>query len=80
MQNPYERASRPRPVRYVIRRKAATRAELLAGGGTTAIAAWQANRRSTGGDVNPHAIRFTAARLLLEHAWPADRQPSLLCA
>ena len=49
------------------------------GGGTTAVAAWLANRRFTGGDVNPHAIRFTAARLLAEHAWPADRQPSLLC-
>jgi hypothetical protein len=49
------------------------------GGGTTAIACWQAGRRFTGGDVNPHAVRFTAARLLSEHAWPAERQPSLLC-
>jgi len=48
------------------------------GGGTTAIACWQTNRRFTGGDVNPYAIRFTAARLLVEHAWPAERQPSLL--
>ena len=47
------------------------------GGGTTAIACWQTARRFTGGDVNPHAVRFTAARLLAEHAWPADRQPSL---
>jgi DNA modification methylase len=47
------------------------------GGGTTAIACWQTDRRFTGGDVNPHAIRFTAARLLAEYAWPADRQPSL---
>ena len=30
-------------------------------------------------DLNPHAIRFTAARLLAEPAWPAKRQPSLLC-
>ena len=50
------------------------------GGGTTAIACWQTRRRFTGGDLNPHAIRFTAARLLSEHAWPADRQPSLLSA
>ena len=35
---------------------------------------------SASGDLNPHAIRFTAARLLSEHAWPADRQPSLLSA
>jgi DNA modification methylase len=50
------------------------------GGGTTAIACWQTGRQFTGGDLNPHAIRFTAARLLSEHAWPADRQPSLLPA
>ena len=49
------------------------------GGGTTAIACWATRRRFTGGDVNPHALRFTAARLLAEHAWPAERQPSLLC-
>jgi DNA modification methylase len=48
------------------------------GGGTTAIACWQTNRRFTGGDVNPHAVRFTAARLLAEHAWPAERQLTLL--
>ena len=28
------------------------------------------------GDVNPDAIRFTAARLLSEQAWPRERQPS----
>jgi hypothetical protein len=32
----------------------------------------------TGGDVNPSAVRFTAARLLAEHAWPAERQLTLL--
>ena len=47
------------------------------GGGTTAIACWQAGRRFTGGDLNPAALRFTAARLLAEHAWAADRQPTL---
>jgi len=47
------------------------------GGGTTAVACWQTRRRFTGGDINPAALRFTAARLLDEHAWPADKQPSL---
>jgi DNA modification methylase len=47
------------------------------GGGTTAIACWQTGRRFTGGDVNPGAISFTAARLLAEHAWPASQQPAL---
>ena len=50
------------------------------GGGTTAVACWLTDRRFTGADLNPHGIRFTAARLLAEHAWPADRQPSLLSA
>ena len=30
-----------------------------------------------GGDLNQAALDFTAARLLDEHAWPADRQPGL---
>jgi DNA modification methylase len=47
------------------------------GGGTTAIAAHRTRRRFTGGDRNPHALRFTAARLLREHVWPAARQPAL---
>lgn len=47
------------------------------GGGTTAVACWQAGRRFTGGDLNPGAIRFSAARLLAEHAWPDDLQPAL---
>jgi hypothetical protein len=34
-------------------------------------------RRFTGGDLNPHALRFSAARLLAEHAWPDYRQPAL---
>jgi hypothetical protein len=34
-------------------------------------------RRFTGGDLNPLAVNFTAARLLAEHAWPAQRQPQL---
>ena len=47
------------------------------GGGTTAIACWLAGRRFTGGDVNPGAIQFTAARLLDEHAWPGEQAPAL---
>jgi len=47
------------------------------GGGTTAVACWRSGRRFVGGDVNPAAIRFSAARLLAEEAWPADRQPGL---
>jgi DNA methylase len=31
------------------------------GGGTTAVACWRAGRRFTGGDLNPHALRFSAA-------------------
>ena len=50
------------------------------GGGTTAIACWQTRREFTGGDLNPHAISSPPRRLLSEHAWPADRQPSLLSA
>jgi DNA modification methylase len=47
------------------------------GGGTEAVACWMTGRRLTASDVNPGAIRFTAARLLVEHAWPADTQPAL---
>jgi hypothetical protein len=47
------------------------------GGGTTAVACWRTGRRFTGGDLNPNALRFSAARLLAEHAWPDDRQPAL---
>jgi DNA modification methylase len=85
------RADRPRLVRYdnslplpmVLRLVRAFSdagehvVDPFVGGGTTAIACWQTGRRFTGGDVNPHAARFTAARLLAEHAWPADRQPGL---
>jgi site-specific DNA-methyltransferase (adenine-specific) len=48
------------------------------GSGTTAAACWPLGRRFVGGDVNPNALRFTAARLLLEHAHPDQRQPALV--
>lgn len=80
------RADRPRLLRYdnslpdlIVRRtiEACTeRGELVVdpcvGSGTTAIQAWRLERRFIGGDINPHAIRFAAARLLAEHAWPSE--------
>jgi DNA modification methylase len=50
------------------------------GGGTIPIACWKTGRRCTASDLNPEAVRFTAARLLAEHAWPEDRQPGLFDA
>lgn len=47
------------------------------GGGSSAIAALETGRAFTGGDINPQALRFTAARLLSEHAWPAEQHPTL---
>jgi DNA modification methylase len=40
------------------------------GAGTTAVACWLSRRQFTGGDLNPKAVRFAAARLLAEHTWP----------
>jgi len=52
----------------------------MLGSGTTPIAAHLAGRRFVGGDLNPAAVRFAAARLLDEHLWPAWRQPALFAA
>jgi len=52
----------------------------MLGSGTTPIAAHLARRRFIGGDLNPAAIRFAAARMLDEHLWPAWRQPALFAA
>ena len=41
------------------------------GGGTTAVVCFEERRRFRGADSNPRAVRFAAARLLVEHAWPA---------
>ena len=49
----------------------------MLGGGRVAFACWGLGRRFTGGDINPKAVQYTAARLLAEHAWPAERQPPL---
>ena len=50
------------------------------GSGTSAVASYLTNRRFAGGDVNPAAVMFSAARLLAEHAWVDDRQPGLFPA
>lgn len=47
------------------------------GSGTTAIEARRLGRRFIGGDINPHALTFAAARLLAEHAHPEEQQPTL---
>jgi DNA modification methylase len=49
----------------------------LLGGGSIQRACWQTGRRFTGGDLNPTAVMYAAARLLAEHAWPQERQPQL---
>ena len=86
-----ERSDRPGLLRYdnslprrMVRRiiEALTnRRELVidpcVGGGTTAIEARALSRRFIGGDVNPDAVRFTAARLLSEHAWREEHEPTL---
>ena len=46
--------------------------------GTTLLACWQTGRRFTGVDLNPQAVRFSAARLLDERAWPAAHRLRLL--
>jgi hypothetical protein len=50
------------------------------GGGSIAVAAWKTRRRFVGADINAHALRFTAARLLDEHAWPTHAAPALFAA
>jgi DNA modification methylase len=52
----------------------------MLGSGTTPIAAHLAARRFIGGDLNPAAVRFAAARLLEEHLWPSWRHPTLFAA
>jgi hypothetical protein len=50
------------------------------GSGTTAIEARRLGRRFIGGDINPRALTFAAARLLAEHAWPEEQQPQLFAS
>jgi DNA modification methylase len=47
------------------------------GSGTTAIVCWLNGRHFTGGDLNPNSLRFSAARLLAEHAWAAGQHLAL---
>jgi DNA modification methylase len=49
----------------------------MAGGGEIVNACQLLGRRITAGDLNPHAIQFTAARLLREQIWPAQTAPLL---
>jgi DNA modification methylase len=49
----------------------------MAGGGEVVNACQLLGRRITAGDLNPHAIAFTAARLLREQIWPAQLAPGL---
>ncbi len=85
------RADRPGLLRYatmlpprLTQRMVATFTDLgqhvcdpMAGGGEIVNACHLLNRRITAGDLNPHAIQFTAARLLREQIWPAQQAPSL---
>jgi site-specific DNA-methyltransferase (adenine-specific) len=50
------------------------------GSGTTTIAARRLDRRFIGADINPDALRFSAARLLAEDAWREESQPTLFDA
>jgi site-specific DNA-methyltransferase (adenine-specific) len=71
------------PLRLVLRaiEACSNRGELVVdpcvGSGTTAIAARRLGRRCIAGDENKEALRFAAARLLYEHAWPEEREPTL---
>lgn len=48
------------------------------GGGETAVAAFRARRRFRGGDLNPRALRLSAARVGVEAgAWAGDALPEL---
>jgi DNA modification methylase len=49
----------------------------MAGGGEIVNACQLLNRRITAGDLNQHAVQFTAARLLREQIWPAAKAPAL---
>lgn len=51
--------------------------DVFAGSGTVPIACWDTRRRCIAADINHRAVQFAAARLLAEHAWPAERAPAL---
>jgi hypothetical protein len=74
------------PLRLILRaiEACSNRGELVVdpcvGSGTTAIAARRLARRFIGGDVNPLALRFAAARLLAEEAWREEDAPRLFGA
>ncbi len=49
----------------------------MAGGGEIVNACQLLGRRITAGDLNPHSVKFIAARLLREQLWPAHKAPEL---
>jgi DNA modification methylase len=71
------------PLRLILRaiEACSNRGELVVdpcvGSGTTLIAARRLARRFIGGDTNPQALRFAAARLLAEHAWREENEPPM---
>jgi DNA modification methylase len=76
----YDNSLPPRLVRRIVRtfsNPGEHVVDVFLGGGEGAMACYEDGRRYTGCDVNPEAIRFAAARLLDEHAWPAEKAPTL---
>jgi hypothetical protein len=67
----------PTPQRRTDRSASTHIVDPFVGGGAIAEACMLLERRFIGADVNPHAVRFTAARLLTDCAWPAERAPQL---
>ncbi|MDO8185817.1 DNA methyltransferase [Conexibacter sp. JD483] len=74
------------PLRLVLRiveafsRQADLVVDAFSGAGVVGDACLRLDRRFLGGDLNPEALRFTAARLLDEVLWPAERAPRLFGA
>lgn len=76
----YDNALPERPVRRLVTALSNPGDHVVdpfVGSGTTPKVCSDLRRRFTGGDANPEAIRFTMARLLDEHLWPAENTPTL---
>jgi DNA modification methylase len=76
----YDNALPPRLVRRIIH-CFSTQGSLVMdpflGSAETARWCWRLERRFIGGDVNPHALRFSGARMLGEEIWPSELAPEL---
>lgn len=74
------------PLRMVLRiveafsRRRDLVVDAFTGAGVVGEACLRLDRRFLGGDLNPEALRFTAARLLDEVLWPAEQAPTLFAA